>query len=245
MTSAGSVDNPVFPVVHHKRPEVSGIMSQVPQYPFNHQQVQPVPDYNLRFNGQVGQPPVYSPPAQRTLTEGKVLGAIQIILGLIHISLGGVLATVVAAGPYPGVSAGPYTAVSFYGGYPFWGGIMFIISGCLSVSAEQQPNSSCLLQSSVGMNIFSAICSLVGIAVLITDLCINSPYYHFDDYFYWVRSPGLAASAVLLVFSLLQFCITCTSAHFGCQLVGHSHNNGPVVVYPNVFVANTMANPHY
>lgn len=60
----------------------------------------------------------------------------------------------------------------------------FIISGSLSVAAETQPNSPCLLNGSVGLNIFSAICSAVGIILFITDISISGGYVYPDYYPY-------------------------------------------------------------
>lgn len=172
-------------------------------------------------------------PAQRSLKEGKVLGAIQILIGLIHIGLGSIMGTILL---------GVYTAVSLYGGYPFWAGVWFIISGSLTVASEKQPNSSCLLNGSLGLNIISIICSMVGIMLFITDMSVNSLYTHSDYYPYWGVAPGLATSAVLLVFSLLEFGIASAAASFGCQSVRYSSNSRPLVI-PNIYVTNPVANP--
>ncbi|XP_023612166.1 membrane-spanning 4-domains subfamily A member 8 [Myotis lucifugus] len=169
MTSAGSQANTVFVMApHNGYPVIPGRMSQVPQYPLNQPQV-----HTISGNLHGLEPPVPMQPDQRSFKDGKVLGAIQILIGLIHIGLGIIMGTIIPWG---------YTAISFYGGYPFWGGILFIISGSLSVASENLPRSPCL-------------------------------------------SSGLATSAVLFIFSLLEFCIACTSAHFGCKLLHHSHNS--------------------
>uniref|UniRef100_G1QCF9 Membrane spanning 4-domains A8 n=1 Tax=Myotis lucifugus TaxID=59463 RepID=G1QCF9_MYOLU len=230
MTSAGSTANSAIMMApHHGYPVNPGSMSQVPQYPLNQPQVHQIP------GNQPGlEPPVSMQPAQRSLKEGKVLGAIQILIGLIHIGLGSVI----------GMVLWYYTAVSFYGGYPFWGGILFIISGSLSVASEQLPRSSCLLKGSMGLSIASAICSLVGIMLLITDMAINNLHSSFSSYpcsgIFQVS--GVTTSAVLFIFSLLEFCIACTSAHFGCKLFCYSHNNG-TVVFHTIYVTNPVANP--
>nr|KAF6325100.1 hypothetical protein mMyoMyo1_013379 [Myotis myotis] len=229
MTSAGSTANSVITMApHHGYPVNPGNMSQVPQYPLNQPQVHQIPG-----NPPGLEPPVSMQPAQRSLKEGKVLGAIQILIGLIHIGLGSVIGTIVLW---------YYTAVSFYGGYPFWGGILFIISGSLSVTSEQLPRSSCLLKGSMGLSIASAICSLVGIMLLITDMAINNLHSSFSSYPCSGMVSGVTTSAVLFIFSLLEFCIACTSAHFGCKLFRYSHNNR-TVVFQTVYVTNPVANP--
>ena len=204
-----------------------GGVSQVPIYP-NQSQVHVIH----------GNPPsVSQQPIERTLKEGKALGAIQILIGLIHLGLRSVMGTVLV---------GNYTAVSFYGGFPFWGGIWFIISGSLSVLAEKHSrSSSCLLNSSVGLNIVSAIFSLVGITLFIVELIINTPYIYpvYDPHFpTWGRVPGMAISGLLLIFCLLEVFITSLSAHFGCQLTCYQTNSVGVVI-PNVYVTNPAVIP--
>ncbi|CAK6449318.1 unnamed protein product [Pipistrellus nathusii] len=226
MTLAGPTANSVFVMAPHNRyPVLLGSMSQIPVTPLNQPQVQQIP----------GNPPGLETrrslqPGRRSLKEGKVLGVIQILTGLIHISLGIIMVTIMR---------GPYTTFSFYGGYPFWGGILFIISGSLSVASEELPRSSCLLKGSMGLSITSAVCSVVGILLLITDIVINSLFIHNSSN---GMVSGIAISAVLFIFSLLEFCIACTSAHFGCKLVRDSYNND-TVVFQTVYVTNLVANP--
>ncbi|KAJ6654153.1 hypothetical protein lerEdw1_007422 [Lerista edwardsae] len=95
---------------------------------------------------------------------------IQIIIGLIHIGFGGVEAV---------ISTMYYVSVATIGGYPFWGGIFFIVSGSLSVSSEKNPS---VLKCNVGFNILSAIMALVGIILYVTELAINKPYYGYPGY---------------------------------------------------------------
>nr|XP_020648107.1 membrane-spanning 4-domains subfamily A member 15-like isoform X2 [Pogona vitticeps] len=58
--------------------------------------------------------------------EAKTLGAIQIIIGLIHIGFGGV--AIIFSTPFQ---------VAAHGFFSFWGGVLFIASGSLSVAAEK------------------------------------------------------------------------------------------------------------
>lgn len=229
MTSTGSTANSMIVMApHHGYPVNPGSMSQVPLYPLNQPQV-----HQISGNQPGLEQPVPMQPARRSLKEAKVLGAIQILIGLIHIGLGSVMGTIVLWN---------YIAVSFYGGYPFWGGILFIISGSLSVASEQQSRSSCLLKGSMGMSIVSAIFSMVGIMLLITDMAVNSSCMIRYSYDCSRVASGLASSAVLFVFSLLEFCIACTSAHFDCKLLTYLDNNR-TVVFQTVYVTNPVANP--
>ncbi|KAL7991976.1 hypothetical protein Chor_016232 [Crotalus horridus] len=68
-------------------------------------------------------------PMERFLSaEAKVLGAVQIMIGLIHIGFG---AVAICLYPYD-------LTVSRTGGYPFWGGIFFISTGLLCVVAANR-----------------------------------------------------------------------------------------------------------
>ncbi|XP_003993535.4 membrane-spanning 4-domains subfamily A member 8 [Felis catus] len=235
MASAGPMANSMFVVAPpNGYPEIQGGMCQVPPYPSNQPQVHLIP-----VNPPGLKSSVTEQPAQRALKEGKVLGAIQILIGLIHVGLGSIMATVLS---------GHYTAISFYGGFPFWGGVWFIISGSLSVSAENQPKSSYLRNGSLGLNIVSAICSVVGITLFIMDMSLPPIYARPDSYPYydtWGVTPGVAISGVLLIFCLLEFGIACASSHLGCQPVCCQHHVSPEVgvVLPNVYTANPVVVP--
>ncbi|XP_032076911.1 membrane-spanning 4-domains subfamily A member 15-like [Thamnophis elegans] len=148
--------------------------------------------------------------------EPKVLGAVQILIGLIHIGFGAVSLL---------SSSHEFRAFSANGGYPFWGGIFFISSGSLCVSAANSPNHT-LVKSSAGMNITSAIMSLAGIFLYIADLIGYSvsqrysslyPRYSGEYTTDGLSTVGCGLSSVLLLFSVLEFCVTVSLAHFGCQ----------------------------
>ncbi|XP_015677274.1 membrane-spanning 4-domains subfamily A member 8 [Protobothrops mucrosquamatus] len=170
-------------------------------------------------------------PMQRFLSaEPKVLGAIQIMIGLIHIGFGAVTICLTLFPSY-------YLILSVFGGYPFWGGIFFISSGSLCVAAAIRPNR-CLVQSSVAMNIISAIMALTGITLYLSELIINNNYFR---YFYQYNtgylvipqySIGYGLSSLLLLFSVLEFCITVSLAHFGCQATCCSDDQPAMLFVP-------------
>ncbi|XP_076773500.1 membrane-spanning 4-domains subfamily A member 8 isoform X2 [Arvicanthis niloticus] len=216
VTSPGPRANPVYVVApHNSYPVAPGTMPQVPFYPGHQPQVHVI---SGNLPGLV--PAVTELPAQRVLKKGEVLGAMQILIGLVHIGLGCIMLTNLF---------GQYSAVSLYGGFPFWGGIWFIISGSLSVAAETQTNSPCLLNASVGLNIFSAICSAVGIMLFITDLSILGGYFYPSQESLNVRT-GMAISGVLLIFCLVELSIAGVSSHFGCQVTCCNYNNIPMMI---------------
>nr|XP_060627308.1 uncharacterized protein LOC132772285 isoform X8 [Anolis sagrei ordinatus] len=110
--------------------------------------------------------------------ETKTLGAIQVIIGIMHIGFGAVPIHLFSS---------TYQPLSAAGGYHIWGGLLFIVSGSLSVAVEKRLNP-CLVKCNVGMNIVSAIVALVGIVLCIHELHsnqhtyeTNKRYYFYDD----------------------------------------------------------------
>nr|XP_008114033.1 PREDICTED: membrane-spanning 4-domains subfamily A member 8 isoform X1 [Anolis carolinensis] len=181
---------------------------------------------------QQGNPPQQQHnPLQKLLkVETKTLGGIQIMIGLMHIGLGCIAIV---------MSGRTYISVGAISGYPIWGGIFFIISGSLAVSSERYLNGS-LVRCSVGMNITSAIMALTGIILYIADLITSRNFYYYYDphasypYYYFsllsiLQSLHLTVGIVILLFSLLEFCITVSTAHFGCQAA--CCTNEPVTVF--------------
>ncbi|XP_061468731.1 membrane-spanning 4-domains subfamily A member 15-like [Rhineura floridana] len=169
--------------------------------------------------------------------ETKTLGAIQIIIALIHIGFGSVSAVIAGLG---------YLSIATIGGYPFWGGIFFIVSGSLSVSAEKHLTPG-LVRCSVGMNITSAVMAGVGIILYLIQLSLNPSYrYNYDPdygygYGYWATPVGTGLSVLLLLFSMLEFCIAVSTAHFGCQAA--CCTNDPPMVYIPYTVSGVEAAP--
>uniref|UniRef100_F7G7A9 Membrane spanning 4-domains A8 n=1 Tax=Monodelphis domestica TaxID=13616 RepID=F7G7A9_MONDO len=190
----------------------------IPPYPNNQPQVHLYPACHSQVvltNGNGNS-------ASKVRNDGQVFGAIQILIGLLHIGFGSVLVTSVIGG---------HISISFWGGYPYWGGISFITSGTLTVLAQKPPITSCKTNGSLGANIVSAIFSAVGVILLITDFSINwGRYSYFDStsYYYYYYYSGVASamgiSAVLFLFSGLELVVSIFSSHAGCQVVSSQTN---------------------
>ncbi|XP_054382153.1 membrane-spanning 4-domains subfamily A member 18 [Pongo abelii] len=153
--------------------------------------------------------------------EVRTLGAIQILNGLTHIfsAINPVLYH--------------YSSVTWLTGYPLWGGLSYIVSGSLSVWAAKDP-SPCVVNSSLSLNIISALFAFAGIFIILTDLIL----YHVTTY-------TKAVSGSLLPFALLEFILTCVVSHFGCQATCCRQFEN-VTVIPTVFSfnpANTTTSP--
>ncbi|XP_010383269.2 membrane-spanning 4-domains subfamily A member 15 isoform X2 [Rhinopithecus roxellana] len=100
----------------------------------------------------------------------------------------------------------------------------FIISGSLSVVAEKN-DASCLVRSSLGTNILSAMAAFAGTAILLMDFGVTN----------WDEDRGYLA--VLTIFTILEFFIAVIATHFGCQATC-AQARAPVIFLPNAFSAD-------
>ncbi|XP_063084248.1 B-lymphocyte antigen CD20 isoform X2 [Cavia porcellus] len=101
------------------------------------------------------------------MRESKALGAIQIMNGLFHFALGGLLM----------IPMGVHVPICVAVWYPLWGGVMFIISGSLLVAAEKTSRNS-LVRVKVIMNSLTLFAAISGIILLIMDI-FNIKLSHF------------------------------------------------------------------
>ncbi|XP_065447841.1 membrane-spanning 4-domains subfamily A member 15-like isoform X2 [Chrysemys picta bellii] len=114
----------------------------------------------------------------------------------------------------------------------------FIISGCLSIGAEKSP-TECAVKGSQTMNVISAIFALLGIVAFIIDLNINGLYHSNYDYYNYLVMAGNGISIVLLIFTILEFCIAVATALFWCRATRlNSHES--MLIVPNTIRADLM-----
>ncbi|XP_021256878.1 membrane-spanning 4-domains subfamily A member 15-like isoform X2 [Numida meleagris] len=81
------------------------------------------------------------------------------------------------------------------------------------------------------MNIISAIFALLGIVAFIIDLNFNGLYRSsYDDDSHLVLLAGNGISIVLLIFTILEFCIAVATANFWCRATRLSPNEAMLIV---------------
>uniref|UniRef100_A0AAY4DZJ8 Uncharacterized protein n=1 Tax=Denticeps clupeoides TaxID=299321 RepID=A0AAY4DZJ8_9TELE len=128
---------------------------------------------------------------------GKFLKGEPKALGVKTISFRGAVLTVL----HP-VSEG----VVLYSGIMFWGAIIYIIAGSLSVAAEKNLNQ-CLVKASLGMNIVSSIVAGTAIILHSVDFIILiSGYYN-----------SLGTNSVMLILAVLEAIVSIYVSAFGCR----------------------------
>ncbi|XP_053122707.1 membrane-spanning 4-domains subfamily A member 4D-like [Hemicordylus capensis] len=178
--------------------------------------------------------------------EPLALGVTQILVGIIEMLFGVFLNIVDSDFEIP------YLVVMT----PYWTGVMYIISGSLSVAAAKNPKLS-LVKGMLAMNVVSAVAAGIGIVFL--SISQDIPYYRIDDMCtrphpdmdtvdpvcvktqHVVYKTVMGMLAVLLVFTFLEFCISIAQAAFGCKNVcRESYTQTVVVVYQNPPLNNVV-----
>ncbi|XP_044063816.1 membrane-spanning 4-domains subfamily A member 8-like [Siniperca chuatsi] len=166
---------------------------------------------------------------RRVQTSQSVLGALQIMIGLLNIGFGAILCA----------SRGGSSWEMDFTWFPFWLGGLFMLFGTMNILSEKY-SSPCLV-------ILNAILNLAGVAFAITAIVLYSINIA-DIYFWWMCNDGYydyttpspsseviilkekclegkalvlmltrSINAVLIVLSTLELCIVISSAVLGIK----------------------------
>ncbi|XP_036114960.1 high affinity immunoglobulin epsilon receptor subunit beta [Molossus molossus] len=148
------------------------------------------------------------PPRQTWLTllkrELEFLGVTHILIGSICLCFGTIVYTMFEISEFE-----KQLFSSFKAGYPFWGALIFAISGFLSIMSEKK-SATCLIQGSLGANLVSSIAAGIGIFILVNNLQISLAYInpcqkvHQDDFCFAVFF-STKIVAMILFLTILGF----------------------------------------
>ncbi|KAM9221524.1 high affinity immunoglobulin epsilon receptor subunit beta-like [Dugong dugon] len=147
--------------------------------------------------------------------ELEFLGVTQILIGLICLSFGTIVYSVL---DISGLEGEHFS--SFKAGYPLWGAIFFAISGFLSIVCERK-NAIYLVRGRLGANTISSIAAGTGIVFLIINLkeSLTSLYYHClqvaNNDFCSVIYFSTEIVAMLLCLTILGFCSAVSLTIYG------------------------------
>uniref|UniRef100_A0A8C6II38 Membrane-spanning 4-domains, subfamily A, member 2 n=4 Tax=Mus TaxID=862507 RepID=A0A8C6II38_MUSSI len=150
-----------------------------------------------------------APPKQTWRTflkkELEFLGATQILVGLICLCFGTIVCSVLYVSDFD-----EEVLLLYKLGYPFWGAVLFVLSGFLSIISERK-NTLYLVRGSLGANIVSSIAAGTGIAMLILNLTNNFAYMNTckdvtEDDGCFVASFTTELVLMMLFLTILAFC---------------------------------------
>ncbi|CAD7671423.1 unnamed protein product [Nyctereutes procyonoides] len=131
-------------------------------------------------------------------TKMKILGAMQILFGVMNFSFG-VIFLFTLENPYPRF---PFIFIS---GYPFWSSVLFINSGAFLVALERKPTGTLVKMSRI-MNFLSALGATAGIILIAFGLILDQHY--FCGYVQTVsQCQGIATLFIGILIMLMAFSI--------------------------------------
>ncbi|XP_028307959.1 membrane-spanning 4-domains subfamily A member 8-like [Gouania willdenowi] len=182
----------------------------------------------------------------RSIQNGSqtILGLIQIMVGILNIGLGLILT-------YSGVGSGWQMDET---AFPYWMGAFFVVFGVVSILCERYP-SACLLVFNMFLHVVGVVFAITAIAlysnnishIYLWGICDRDSHYFYK---YRTTTPNGSSqkdeflkekceegrdlilillqgiSAVLIILSVLELCVTLSSFGLGIKYL-RSKDNGP------------------
>ncbi|XP_063292968.1 membrane-spanning 4-domains subfamily A member 4A-like [Pelobates fuscus] len=170
--------------------------------------------------------------------EPEALGVTQVFSGIFFIIFGIIFCFA------------PEYFLILYSGLPFWSGVMYIISGSISISAAVKPTLG-KVRSSLVLNILSSITACIAIILFLFGVAIHWYRSSIHTCFYYKSSVHCEGNfnpkpvvegmlALLFIMTVTQLCITISTSVFGCKTVCRtSYNETTVIIYQASSVINS------
>ncbi|XP_051047450.1 membrane-spanning 4-domains subfamily A member 4D [Phodopus roborovskii] len=130
--------------------------------------------------------------------EPKVLGVVQVMIGLINLSLGMIMKNKIHS----------FLPLSVYTWAPVWGSIMFILSGSLSIAAGARTTED-LVTSSLSLNTISSVVAAATSVISVISVVISASNYLGEIF--------VGIDVLMLILNTLEFCIAVSVSAFGCK----------------------------
>ncbi|ROL47355.1 Membrane-spanning 4-domains subfamily A member 4A, partial [Anabarilius grahami] len=145
--------------------------------------------------------------------QPKALGTVQIMIGVV-VFLFGILRTT-------DDFRYSHEIISVISGTTYWGSVIYIIAGSLSVAAQNKLHL-CVVKASLIMNVISAITAGTAIVLMSIEieLISNRRRYYGSDctrIFLHLEKYDLGISGIMLVFTISQFIISICISGFACK----------------------------
>lgn len=157
--------------------------------------------------------------------EPKVLGAIQVMIAFINFSLGIIIILNRVSERFMSVLLLA----------PFWGSIMFIFSGSLSIAAGVKPTKAMII-SSLSVNTISSVLAVAASIIGVISV-ISGVFRQFRS------QPAIASLDVLMtILNMLEFCIAVSVSAFGCK-ASCCNSSEVLVVLPSNSAVTVTAPP--
>ncbi|CAO2584763.1 High affinity immunoglobulin epsilon receptor subunit beta [Lemmus lemmus] len=135
----------------------------------------------------------------------EFLGVTQILVGVMCLCLGTVVCSALPISEFD-----DEVLLSYRAGYPFWGAVLFVLSGFLTVRSERK-NTLYLVRGSLGANIISSVTAAVGVILLTLNLSQDFTYMNYckdlnEDDGCFGASLVTETVLMLLLLTTLAFC---------------------------------------
>ncbi|KAM4846569.1 membrane-spanning 4-domains subfamily A member 14 isoform 1-T1 [Thomomys bottae] len=149
--------------------------------------------------------------------EPKLLGAIQILLALVIMSLGIIFAFNV-------ITFSKKFPLVFLTGYPFWGALIFFLTGLVTM-IDEKPNKIRGLPVTT-MNVISSVVAVAGITFTIISFTQQHKFCQMpslEGLCVFGKTLLVGALSILLIISIAEFSISVTIASFRNKCWTHSN----------------------